>query len=270
MERNNIVLIENQKVNYHEAGYGKMTILCIHGNSLSALTFEKLLQSDLTSSYKIIAFDLPGCGQSDSFVDLNNYSIRYFSQFVVEIINQMDLKNVILCGNSLGGHIALEAMDNHPEIKGVFAFGTPPLTIPLQLEKAFLPHPAANYLFAPEFNNEMISVMLDGLFTDGFNVPAFIHENLIAADGNLRSGLLASAGRGEFADEVSLIQKTTKKVAIVHSKNDKLINENYFSVLDKSKLWKSEIQFIENGGHLTQLENANEFNKVLREFCSGF
>lgn len=265
-----VVSIENQKVNYREAGNGKMTILCIHGNSLSAQTFDKLLDSDLKDSFKIIAFDLPGCGFSDAFVDVNNYSIRYYSQFVVEIINQMDLKNVILCGNSLGGHIALEAMDNHPEIKGVFVFGTPPLTIPLQLDKAFLPHPATQYLFAPEFTKEMIDVMLEGLFTSGFTVPEFIRENLFAADGNLRSGLLASAGRGEFADEVSLIQKTTKKVAILHSTNDKLINENYFSVLDKSKLWKSEIQFIENGGHLPQLENANEFNKILKEFCSGF
>lgn len=270
MERNNFVFAGNQNVNYYESGNGKMTILFIHGNSLSAQTFDKQLGSDLADSFKIIAFDLPGCGHSDRFVDVNNYSILYLSKLVVEMIDKLNLKNIILCGNSLGGHIALEAMDNHPEIKGVFAFGTPPLTVPLQLEKAFLPHPAAQYLFAPEFTNEMISLMLDGLFTNGFTVPAFIHENLIAADGNLRSGLLASAGRGEFADEVSLIQKTTKKVVLLHSKNDKLINENYFSIIDKSKIWKNEIQFIQTGGHLPQLENAKEFNVVLREFCAGF
>ena len=47
-----------------EAGHGDLPVLLIHGNSLSREVFCKQLGGALSSKYRLVAFDLPGHGDS--------------------------------------------------------------------------------------------------------------------------------------------------------------------------------------------------------------
>jgi pimeloyl-ACP methyl ester carboxylesterase len=47
-----------------EAGDGDLPVLLIHGNSLSREVFRKQLGGALSRKYRLVAFDLPGHGES--------------------------------------------------------------------------------------------------------------------------------------------------------------------------------------------------------------
>ena len=88
MKPNNIK-INNSQIHFLEANpSANVCILFIHGNSLSAATFEKQLNSKELSEYRMIALDLPGCGQSEK---LNHYSLQKLSELLVEFILKLEL-----------------------------------------------------------------------------------------------------------------------------------------------------------------------------------
>jgi pimeloyl-ACP methyl ester carboxylesterase len=47
-------------------GQGEPAILCIHGNSFCKEIFEHILASNVTSTNRVILFDLPGHGGSEN------------------------------------------------------------------------------------------------------------------------------------------------------------------------------------------------------------
>ena len=60
-----------------ESGQGEMPLLMIHGNSFCRGVFRYQLRSSLTANRRLIAFDLPGCGQSSNVPDPERTYTRY-------------------------------------------------------------------------------------------------------------------------------------------------------------------------------------------------
>jgi pimeloyl-ACP methyl ester carboxylesterase len=52
-----------------ESGQGEVPLLMIHGNSFCRGVFRHQLQSSLTANHRLIAFDLPGHGESSDAPD---------------------------------------------------------------------------------------------------------------------------------------------------------------------------------------------------------
>ncbi|TVP52988.1 MAG: alpha/beta fold hydrolase, partial [Halomonadaceae bacterium] len=82
---------------------GQETLVMVHGfgaNNLNWLRLARHLQQD----YHLIAPDLPGHGQSTQDLSLN-YSIEHQVENLAAILKALDLDNVHLVGNSMGGAI---------------------------------------------------------------------------------------------------------------------------------------------------------------------
>ena len=58
-----------------------------------------------SQNYRVIAPDLPGCGQSAK-PDLD-YTVNYYTRFLNHFVQDLGLEHFFLVGLSMGGHISL-------------------------------------------------------------------------------------------------------------------------------------------------------------------
>lgn len=258
------VIYQQQKVNYYLQGNAsEKTIVFIHGNSLSSKTFTE--QFNGIKNIRLLAIDLPGHGMSEKALSADKtYSILGYIDVLKQVLYELQITDFILAGHSLGGHIALEASEELSGLKGLVLFGSPPLGMPPEMDKAFLPNPAIPFLFQEQLSENEINLLCEAL-TDIENKEKIKNEMQIA-DGNTRSFLAASFAKGQFKNEIELIKYLRVPVAIIQGENDSLISKQYLNELTIPTLWKKEIQIIKNARHCPQMEQANEFNKMISDF----
>ena len=67
--RQQIIDTSHGCVAVEESGHGDIPVLLIHGNSFCRGVFRHQLQGVLAENHRLIAFDLPGHGQSDNAPD---------------------------------------------------------------------------------------------------------------------------------------------------------------------------------------------------------
>lgn len=89
------------------------TLVLIHGYLSSTFSFRQLIPL-LTNTYTVVAFDLPGFGQSEkskSFI----YSMKNYGKLTLSFLQQMNIDQAVLVGHSMGGQIALQAAKQAPK-----------------------------------------------------------------------------------------------------------------------------------------------------------
>jgi pimeloyl-ACP methyl ester carboxylesterase len=105
--------INGVPISYKTYGDGAFTLLFVHGWCINQTYWSNQIES-LKSGYKIVTIDLPGFGDSKKNGD--SYSIQEYGEDVSEVIEQLNLKNVVLIGHSMGGDIILESALKNPEV----------------------------------------------------------------------------------------------------------------------------------------------------------
>jgi len=246
-----IVDIGDTRIAFHESEGEGQVVLLIHGNSLSAKSFRKQIDGPLGKKFHSIAVDLPGHGDSLPAIDpRNNYSLPGYAEIILALIIHLNLSKLVLVGHSLGGHIALEASEMSPEIKGIVIFGTPPLGIPPAINEAFLD----------------MRLMPSLLVKEGVEIPQFFIDDFNNTDPNARKFLMRNTAKNNLKDEIDIVSNLKIPLAIIHGAHDKLINLDYIKKIQMPSLWKNEVQIIKDAGHSPQWETPDEFNSILEEF----
>ena len=92
------------KLYYSEEGMGP-PLLLIHGFGASTYTWRHVAP-ELAKSYRVIAVDLKGFGQSDKPFD-GRYSVYDQAELLAQLIEDKDLRDLTLVGHSFGGGVAL-------------------------------------------------------------------------------------------------------------------------------------------------------------------
>ena len=103
-------LINEGGFNYIENGEGR-PIIILHGLMGGLSNFKGVYDYFPSVEHKVIIPELP----VDSTPILKT-NVATFSKFVFEFIQYKNLKDVVLLGNSLGGHVALLFARDYPEL----------------------------------------------------------------------------------------------------------------------------------------------------------
>ncbi len=106
-----VQLEDGLTLRYVRTGNGP-TLVLLHTIRTQLDYFEKLVPL-LSDQYDVIVLDLPGHGQS-SISDVA-YTEEYFRQATREFITKLDLKDVTLVGESIGGVLALTVSTELPD-----------------------------------------------------------------------------------------------------------------------------------------------------------
>lgn len=113
MKIKTVKLSNGETISYYEQGNSKDTILCIHGNTSSAIFFEPLFDQ-LPEGSCVIAPDLRGFGRSS--YDKPIETLNDFALDLKLFLDALGIMHVSLVGWSLGGNIAMEFAITYPEM----------------------------------------------------------------------------------------------------------------------------------------------------------
>lgn len=262
--------IDGQRVAYTTSRGDGPAVLLIHGNSSSSRTFQPQLDSNLGATYRMIAFDLPGFGDSQPIADeASGLGIQGYGRLVVKLVDALKLHDAVLVGWSLGGHVALEAVEEIPGCKGVLIYGTPPLAFPPDMTAAFLPNPAMGAAFNPQLSEAEMHGFVQAFFAPGYVVDdARFMDDIRRADGSARAAIAGSIRPGGYKDEVQVVANLRVPLAVLHGAQEQLISAAYLNALTMPTLWRGAVQFITETGHAPHWETQSAFNALLGDFLA--
>jgi pimeloyl-ACP methyl ester carboxylesterase len=98
------IAIDDHIIFYLKGGEGE-TVLLVHGFTADKYTWIKFANS-IADHYQVIAVDLPGHGES-TFCKKCNYSISSQAQYLKQIADKLNIKQMHLVGTSMGGRISI-------------------------------------------------------------------------------------------------------------------------------------------------------------------
>ena len=108
--------IDGVRIHYQEKGTGTPLVL-IHGYTSSTYSWKDVFEP-LSKSFHVIAVDLKGFGFSGK--PDGDYTRRAQSLLVSHLLDHLKLEKAWLCGNSMGGEVALNvALTNPQQVAGL-------------------------------------------------------------------------------------------------------------------------------------------------------
>ncbi len=113
MKTSQYVTVNNLKIAYKRHGSGE-SVIFIHGITTNSFIWRNITPA-LSANYDTIAVDLLGCGNSSTNLDAD-YSIKFQSEIIAELIEQLRLGKVHIVGHDIGGGIAQIMAARHPDL----------------------------------------------------------------------------------------------------------------------------------------------------------
>ena len=99
----------------HVLDYGTKSLppmLCIHGGGAHGHWFDYVAPG-FTPDYHVRALDLRGHGESD-WAEPPVYTFDHYASDVARVVEQLDLRDLVLIGHSMGGMVSLVYAATHP------------------------------------------------------------------------------------------------------------------------------------------------------------
>lgn len=239
-------------------------LVMLHPNSTSRLFFKKQMEDqNLTSHFRLVALDFPGHGDSKpSDTPEKTYTFPGYADSVAKTLKEMGVKKCALLGWSLGGHGAIEALDNLEGLCGIILTGTPPVEVSTAgFMRAFkeVPSDMAKLMGKRHFTNEEAAAFAHVIGKEDWMV-----KYCLKTDGRARECLLQWISEGKGADQRKMVANTQLPVAYVAGDLDPASPKEYLQSLKFGNLWG--MHFIENSGHNVVYEKPEIYNAILLKF----
>ena len=245
-------LIKEGGFAYIEKGEGR-PIIILHGLMGGLSNFQGVFEYFPSKNYKVIIPELP----VDSTPILKT-NVARFSKFVSDFIEFKKLKDVVLLGNSLGGHVGLLFTRDYPEIvSGLIITGSSGL-----YEKSMIGDG-----YPKRGNYEYIKAKTEEVFYDPEIATKEIVDEVFASVNNREKlirtlSLAKSAIRHNMADDLPKMKLPT---CIIWGKNDNVtppeVADEFHKLLPDSDLF-----WIDKCGHAPMMEHPIDFANTCVEW----
>jgi pimeloyl-ACP methyl ester carboxylesterase len=243
-------------------------ILLLHGNSLGSESYLPQLTGEPGLRYRLVALDLPGHGDSPRPARPKAaYSVSGYQRIVREAASGLGLKDPVVVGHSMGGHVALQAIAGGMSISGLLVFGTPPLGSPPNLDAAFHLDLIGD-AFRATLSDSDIERMVRAWMPEGTPPPPYYARSVRATDPAARELIGVSLGGNGYADERMVLLSLRCRAAVVLGQRDRIVNADYVRGLSIDNLWRGGPQFLPGAGHCPQFDTPEAFNSLLAEFLA--
>ncbi len=100
---------EGLRIAYVDAGPADAarTFLCLHGEPSWSFLYRRMIPVFLESGARVIAPDLLGFGRSDKPVKQSDYSFHFHRDYLLALVERLDLKSITLVVQDWGGLLGL-------------------------------------------------------------------------------------------------------------------------------------------------------------------
>lgn len=260
------LVIHNKKVTYTDQGKGT-TIVLLHGY-LESLEIWGAFANQLAKNYRVICFDIPGHGKSETISEQHTMDI--LAETLSAALQKLDVKRCFMIGHSMGGYVTLMFHKLFPEKLIGFSL--------------FHSHPFADSEETKKKRKREISLVQDGKkdLIAKVNIPnAFADENLekfkkhvekatqialnTPADGII-ANLYAMLNRPDMSESLA---NTSLPFLFIAGKKDNYIDFN--TVVPKVKMPEhSSLCILKNSGHMGFFEEEDQSVCFITNFLKGY
>ncbi|PIE99401.1 MAG: alpha/beta hydrolase [Polaribacter sp.] len=239
------------KFTYAEAGEGT-PIVILHGLMGALSNFGETFKHFTQKGYRVIIPELPLYT-----LPILKTNVKNLSKFLHEFLEFKNLDNVILVGNSLGGHIALYYIKHNPQdVCGLVLTGSSGLyensmgsAYPRRGDKSFVRKKAEEVFYDK-------SIATDELVDEVYEV--INNRNTLIKT----LAIAKSAVRHNMAKD---LPNMTQPTCLIWGKNDTVtppeVAEDFEELLPNSTLY-----WIDKCGHAPMMEHPHRFNDILEEW----
>ena len=106
---------EGHRLAYTVYGDGQRTCVLVHGLLLSQKMHAPLARALAERGHRVVTLDLLGHGRSDRPRDMALYSMSFFGEQMIALLDHLELDDAVLGGTSLGANATLEAAAHAPQ-----------------------------------------------------------------------------------------------------------------------------------------------------------
>lgn len=258
------VMTSHGHVAVEEAGRGRSTLLFIHGNSSCRKIFRHQMNGPLAQSCRLIAFDLPGHGESDDAIDPERtYTRPGFADSAIEVLHLLGVRGAIVFGWSLGGHIGIEMSARCSGLRGLMISGTPPIG-PGEASLGFRSAGHGALGRKRDLTENDVKAFAHGM-TDGWVEP-FLLEAIARTDGRAREILFRARDAGAGINQRRAVEERPLPLAVVNGEADAFINLDFVDQVAYANLWEGRCHRLPGHGHAAFWSGPGLFNPILERF----
>ena len=245
-------------------------LLLLHGTSASLHTWDGWAAA-LAGKHRVIRIDLPGFGLTGPFPD-GNYRMAHYTEFLNALLDKLQVQQVVLAGNSLGGQIAWETVLDYPQrvtrliLVDAAGFPLQSTSVPIGFRLARIP------ALAPVIGKMLPRQMIESSVRNVYGNPELVTPQLVdryyqltLREGNREALVQRFSQHADPALNQVRISQISIPTLIIWGGRDGLIpppHAEQFNVAIKD----SQVVMFEDLGHVPQEENAAATASAVAKF----
>jgi len=250
--------VNNLTVSYNDEGPDDaQVIIFIHGFPFNKSMWNMQVEA-LEDHYRVITYDVRGHGGSEA--GTGDFSIELFVEDLFSLMETLKIDKTMLCGLSMGGYIALNAIENYPERFNALILSDTSC-------KADTTEAKGKRMKAIEsIRNDGVEKYADESIKNLFAAESFTNraEEISAVRKMIVNTSVQSLCNGLHALSVrketcSILKKIKVPALIIVGKEDRITPPAAAKFMHE-KVKDSLLKVLEHSGHLSNMENSEEFN----------
>ena len=260
--------LNGTKLHYEFSGDGPPLVL-VPGFASGAWSWEWQAE-ELSRDFRVVTFDPRGVAASGSD-DGSSVSISNIADDIAELLNELEIASTHVLGISFGGFVAQEFALRFPDrlqklVLASTSFGGPNhVAPPMEVLAAFSATDGLN-------SSERIRKYITMAFTPDF---ASEHSGIVDRFCKLRESNHVPQGvyRQQLASAVGFnaeerVGEIKAKTLVLTGDSDTVVPPQNSRNLANA-IPEARFRTIAGGGHMAFVEQAEEFNAIVREFLAG-
>ena len=250
---------------YDDMGEGA-PIIFLHGFPFNKSMWQPQFDS-LKQHFRVIAPDLRSFGNSKD--DSSELSMDLFANDLIALMDDLKLDKVTVCGLSMGGYIALNAIQRYPERFDAIILCDTQCNADNEEGKA------KRFTSIEDIKSKGITDFTEGFLKNVFHTETVSSKpEIVASVKNMMlsnsehaftNGLKALAERNETCSKLDQIDVRT---LIICGSDDTLTPVSKAQHLHEN-IKGSQLSIIQKAGHISNMEQSEDFNKIIIDFLKS-
>ena len=248
------------KLHYIEKGNGNITLVFLHYFGGAANTWNEVMNR-LQNEFRCIAVDMLGFGKSPAINQ--TISVDNSTDTLIELLENLNLRNYILIGHSMGGKIAINAAAK--DLKGLLRLiliaPSPPSAEPMTEQER-------NDMFTAFGNKEAVKKMIQNAVFNPLPEDVFLKE----VNNNLQTSQAGWQSWPKLGSKEIIIDRMKDvhvPLSIFYGDKDKRFTMRFLENEYSRYFLTFALTEIKNSGHLIPAEApeilADEIRKTAKE-----
>ena len=261
---------------YVDEGQGAETIIFIHGLGSYLPGWKKNVEG-LRDRYRCIAIDLPGYGKSSR--GRYPFTMEFYADVVVQLMNHLHLSSVVITGHSMGGQIAMTVALKYPDrVKKLVLISAAGFESFTDGEKQWFRDIAIPELTKNATPQQIRANLVSNFYNMPVDAEFMVTDRIATRKAKGLDGYAYTVAQSIKAmvnqPVIGLVDRITQPALLIYGENDNLI-PNPFLHAGKTKtigdighaaLKNSSLLMIPECVHFAQFEHPVEINDAIRQF----